>query len=397
MSNDNEVWITGIGLISSLGEGPEAHWQALGEIPVAEPVIDTEGFAPYPVYPLIEPDWANQISRRDKRQMEPWMQIGTYAAGLALDDAGIKENEELCSTMDMIVAAGGGERDIETDSAILADGLHSEDRASLLNERLSNDLRPTLFLAQLSNLLAGNISIVHKVTGSSRTFMGEESAGISAIQTAAARIQSGQSNHILVGGAYCSERKDMMLSFELGHYLWSGAPAGVAARARSGDGGVILGSVGIFLVLESRAHAEARGKTAYARIDSVKADHGPRSQGAATDRGKAMLADLALAEATPVISAASGVSNIYNEEMAVFDGETPIRCFGSKLGHATEAQFPLGVALAALSLSQGLFYPPFEQGEHEASKPVEQILVSTFGHWRGEGLAALSKASLGAG
>src|SRR3712207_8516744 len=37
-------------------------------------------------------------------------------------------------------------------------------------------LRPTLFLAQLSNLLAGNISIVHGVAGSSRTFMGEESA-----------------------------------------------------------------------------------------------------------------------------------------------------------------------------------------------------------------------------
>src|ERR1700734_4050117 len=33
-----------------------------------------------------------------------------------------------------------------------------------------------LFLAQLSNLLAGDISIVHGVTGSSRTFMGEEGA-----------------------------------------------------------------------------------------------------------------------------------------------------------------------------------------------------------------------------
>ena len=43
-----------------------------------------------------------------------------------------------------------------------------------------SDLRPTLFLAQLSNLLAGNISIVHGVTGSSRTFMGEEAAGVDA-------------------------------------------------------------------------------------------------------------------------------------------------------------------------------------------------------------------------
>ena len=39
-----------------------------------------------------------------------------------------------------------------------------------------NDLRPTLFLAQLSNLLAGNIAIVHGVSGTSRTFMGEEAA-----------------------------------------------------------------------------------------------------------------------------------------------------------------------------------------------------------------------------
>ena len=51
-----------------------------------------------------------------------------------------------------------------------------------------NDLRPTLFLAQLSNLLAGNISIVHGVTGSSRTFMGEETAGVDAVRIAFARI-----------------------------------------------------------------------------------------------------------------------------------------------------------------------------------------------------------------
>ena len=47
-----------------------------------------------------------------------------------------------------------------------------------------SDLRPTLFLAQLSNLLAGNISIVHGVTGSSRTFMGEEAAGVDAVRIA---------------------------------------------------------------------------------------------------------------------------------------------------------------------------------------------------------------------
>jgi 3-oxoacyl-[acyl-carrier-protein] synthase II len=102
--------------------------------------------------------------------MEAWQRIGTYAAGLALDSAGVKGNTEILSRMDMIVAAGGGERP-RVDASILS-GFKAADPA-LFNERLMNDLRPTLFLAAF-NLLAGNISIVHSVTGSSRTFMGEE-------------------------------------------------------------------------------------------------------------------------------------------------------------------------------------------------------------------------------
>ena len=28
---DNEIWITGIGLVSSLGEGLDAHWRVMAE------------------------------------------------------------------------------------------------------------------------------------------------------------------------------------------------------------------------------------------------------------------------------------------------------------------------------------------------------------------------------
>ena len=62
----------------------------------------------------------------------------------------------------MIVAAGGGERDIEVDTAIMAAVSEDENPGAKLNAMLSTELRPTLFLAQLSNLMAGNISIVHK-------------------------------------------------------------------------------------------------------------------------------------------------------------------------------------------------------------------------------------------
>jgi 3-oxoacyl-[acyl-carrier-protein] synthase II len=87
--------------------------------------------------------------------MEAWQRIGTYAAGLALDSAGLKGNQEILARMDMIVAAGGGERDLAVDSNILNLEAKGNSAPGFLNERLMSDLRPTLFLAQLSNLLAG--------------------------------------------------------------------------------------------------------------------------------------------------------------------------------------------------------------------------------------------------
>ncbi len=231
-----EVVITGIGLVSSLGEGPAPHVAAArGD---AKPVLDLESFAPYPVHPLGPVNLDLQIPKKsDQRQMEPWQRIGVYAAGLALDDAGIKGDAAAKDRLDVIVAAGGGERDHAVDGQVLTGLKSAADPGVFLNERLMGDLRPTLFLAQLSNLLAGNISIVHGVTGPSRTFMGEEQAGVDAIRVAQARIAAGQSDMILVGGSYNAERRDMLLLFELGGFVLKGAhrpPSSSGRRARTG-------------------------------------------------------------------------------------------------------------------------------------------------------------------
>ena len=78
-----EAWITGIGIVSSLGEGPDAHWQKLM---AAKPGADTATFAPIVVHPVAPIVFDSQIPKKgDQRQMEAWQRIGTYAAGLALD------------------------------------------------------------------------------------------------------------------------------------------------------------------------------------------------------------------------------------------------------------------------------------------------------------------------
>ena len=71
---------------------PDAGWAALtnGDINV-----DVKSFAPFVVHPFAPVNFDKQIVKKgDQRQMEAWQRIGTYAAGLALDSAGIKGNAE---------------------------------------------------------------------------------------------------------------------------------------------------------------------------------------------------------------------------------------------------------------------------------------------------------------
>jgi len=401
-----DALITGIGLVSCLGAGEAAHWAALDAPDGFRPVVDTARFAPWMVHPIVPLELDKQIPRRgDQRQMEPWQRIGVYAAGLALDAAGVKGNAELLGRMHMIVAAGGGERDYAADAGILSALPAAADPGTLLNDRLLNDLRPTLFLAQLSNLLAGNISLVHGVVGSSRTLMGEEACGADAVHVACARIAAGQGDVMLVGGSYNAERPDVLLHYEMGGLNRTAPFAGIWERQASG-GGLVLGSVGCFLVIESRAHAVARGAAAIARIAGVQTDRCRRQPGQATENAARQLASFA-AEfdrgAAAVLSGASGAPAPTVEEHAwLRELGLPVRAVATALGHSLEPAFPAGLALAAMAVAKGRLFAPLEPDEAAASGapvsgvpvsgPLRQVLVTGWGHWRGEALALVTQA-----
>jgi 3-oxoacyl-[acyl-carrier-protein] synthase II len=330
--------------------------------------------------------------------MEAWQRIGTYAAGLALESAGAKGNAELLGRMDMIVAAGGGERDEAVDAAILSGLGQADDKPAFLNERLMSDLRPTLFLAQLSNLLAGNISIVHGVTGMSRTFMGEESAGIDAVRIALSRIQAGQSDIGLVGGSYNAERKDTILLFDAGGYALRGPFAPVWDRGAAG-GGMAVGSLGAFLVLESREHATMRNAKPLARLVSVQSDRVRRQPGAVTASLARMWGNVAphlRPGQAALISGATGAEPATTEERNWLSsiGDVPVRASGTYVGHGIEPQFVMNIALATVALGhEKLFAPASPSGVEAAmTTPLAQAIVTGVGHWRGEGMALVEAA-----
>jgi 3-oxoacyl-[acyl-carrier-protein] synthase II len=349
------------------------------------------------VHPIAPLEYDKQIPKKgDQRQMEPWQRIGTYAAGLALESAGAKGNAELLAKMDMIVAAGGGERDLAADSAILNGHGKASSPDAFLNERLMNDLRPTLFLAQLSNLLAGNISIVHGVTGSSRTFMGEESSGVDAVRIAVARINAGQSDLVLVGGAHNGERRDLLMLYEFAHHNLKGKFAPVWDRGA--DGGFALGSLGAFLVLESRAHAEARGAKPLAQLSSVASDRSKRQSGTVASTLKRFwdgVAPRLRPGQVALLSGASGAEPATAEERTFLaETQVPIRATGTYLGHSMEPQFPMNIALAAAVVSHGKLFPPGDKSgvELPTEAAITQVVVTGIGHWRGEGLALVEAA-----
>lgn len=393
MKQDHAVVITGVGLISSLGEGADKHWEILNSSSVS-PHLDKETFAPYTVHALGEVDWNLQIPKRsDQRQMETWQRLGTYAAGLALEDAGVKGDEAITSTMDMIVGAGGGERDINVDAQILAQGRNSSDRGVMLNGMLSTELRPTLFLAQLSNLLAGNISIVHKVTGSSRTFMGEEGCGLSAVNVAVSRIRAGQSTHALVGGSYNAQHYDMLLGQELGGLLKRDAWSSVWDRNNCEGGGLVTGSGGAFLVLEDAEFAKKRGAKIYAEIGSFVTDQINRTKTSLADTLSSML-ERVRNDVDFLVSGASGVKGATEIEKQLLDNANiAYRGVSTLFGHWREAQFPLTLALAAISMKHKRAFKVLDQKvEKPLDDEIRSVIVSTVGATRAEGMVRLTAA-----
>lgn len=399
--SDREVCITGYGLLSPLGETPDAWWAALNDSDQWRARVDDSACAPFTIHTVGEFDLDTQVPRKgDQRAMGPMMQYGAYAAGLALDMAQLKEDEDQLRQVHMIVASGGGERDLELDRQILEGAPGRNDQDEWITAQLADGLRPTLFLAQLPNLFAGNISIVHKVSGSSRTFMGEEAAGADALRIAHRRLATGQGDIFLVGAAFAEDRPDLQISYNAGGYLLRDGFQDLWSRQ---DAGIAFGGAGAFLVLESRESAEARGVPVKAIIRGVKSDRTNRNKvnpaETANRQAQALnvdcrAPDLAVLSGASGAGAQSGPTATERDWLAATARGTPVRGMAQALGHAVEASFLQNVILAAMCVEREEIFAPLAPSaavEQAPSRSIKQALVTGWGHMKGEAMALVSK------
>jgi 3-oxoacyl-[acyl-carrier-protein] synthase II len=223
--------------------------------------------------------------------------------------------------------------------------------------------------------------------------MGEELASIDALQITLGRIASGQSDITLVGGSYNADRSDAVMLYEFGGYCLKGDFRPVWDRAPGG--GFALGSLGAFIVVESRAHAQARGVKPIARLSAAANGYSNRANPGAIEAELSRLwtrvAPALKPGAAAVISGASGAEPATADERKFLAAhpELPVRATATLIGHGIETQMVMNVALAAMAVNRGRLFPPcggagFERPMDEA---LSQVVVTGVGHWRGEGLA----------
>ena len=158
--------------------------------------------------------------------------------------------------------------------------------------------------------------------------------------------------------------------------------------------GMVLGSIGAFLVLEVRAHARARGAKPLARVDCSAFGTSRRPPAAVADALSQMWQKLAAqrkAGRLAIISGAtgSGAGDRGGARVVQAMPDLPVRATGSKLGHGFEPQFAMNIAIATIVAGSRKVVPAlgFSGVEQHYEGAVDQVAVTSVGHWRGEGIA----------
>ena len=256
-SPTNEVVITGMGLVTPLGDTPEALHDALcagkrAMRPVS--LFPTTGLGAHEAAE-VDFDHRHYFGRANVRPLDRTARLATAAAQQALDTSGW--TSEMRAEHDVGLVLGTMFGGLDTVTAF-------DLRTQTAGPKYA---KPLDFANSVINAAAGQVAIWHDLRGVNSTVTGGLTAGVQAITYAADLIRLGRADAVLAGGAE-------ELSFPSLHGFHHG---GRLAGGRSdqtphavpfapGRNGFVLGEGAALLMLESAERATARGATVLGRV-----------------------------------------------------------------------------------------------------------------------------------
>jgi len=253
------VVVTGMGAITPLGQTVSEFWDNLvaGRSGVAPMTLaNTESF-PCKFAGEVK-DWEPKrfIEHKSARRMSRFAQFMVAAAGQALEDAALNLDGENRDRIGVLIGnGGGGYPDIQ-------------DAARTLFEKGGMRLDPLYLAKTLGNMAAAQVALQFNLRGYNGTIVTACAAGTQAIGEAAHLIRGGRAEIVLTGGCEAGICELGLAGFSVMRAVtaYEGDPA-KASRPfdLNRDGFVPCEGAGA-LVLESEAHAIARGARIYAEI-----------------------------------------------------------------------------------------------------------------------------------
>lgn len=246
-----KVVVTGIGMITSVGNSTKDTWSAIKE--------GKCGIAPITLYDTTDRkvklagevknyNPADTIDAKELRKMDRFVQFAMTAAIEAVDNSGIDFEKEDTERIGVVVSSGIGGL-----TTIQAEALKG-------NEKGYDRVSPFFIPQSISNMAAGQIAIKYGLNGMCTCVVTACAGGTNAIGDAFHRIRDGYEDVMLAGGAEACITELGIGGFTSMRALHAGDdPLRASIPFDKERSGFVMGEGAAILVLEEEEHAKSRG------------------------------------------------------------------------------------------------------------------------------------------
>ncbi|HHB1594277.1 TPA: beta-ketoacyl-ACP synthase II [Vibrio campbellii] len=253
------VVVTGMGMLSPVGNTVESSWKALlagqsGIVNIEH--FDATNFSTRFAGLVKDFDCTEYMSKKDARKMDLFIQYGIAAGIQALDDSGLEITEENAARVGVAIGSGIGGLDlIETGHTALV-------------EKGPRKVSPFFVPSTIVNMVAGNLSIMRGLRGPNIAISTACTTGLHNIGHAARMIAYGDAEAMVAGGSEKASTPLGMAGFGAAKALSTrnDEPQKASRPWDKGRDGFVLGDGAGMMVLEEYEHAKSRGAKIYAEL-----------------------------------------------------------------------------------------------------------------------------------
>lgn len=253
------VVVTGMGMLSPVGNTVETTWKALlaGQSGISLiDHFDTSAYATRFAGLVKGFNSEEFISRKDARKMDAFIQYGIAAGMQAMQDSGIEVTAESAPRMGTAIGSGIGGL-----------GLIEENHSALVTGG-PRKVSPFFVPSTIVNMISGHLSIIYGLRGPSISIATACTSGVHNIGHAARIIAHNDADVMLAGGAEKASTPLGVGGFGAARALSTrnDNPQGASRPWDKDRDGFVLGDGAGIMVLEEYEHAKKRGAKIYAEV-----------------------------------------------------------------------------------------------------------------------------------